>query len=83
MSLLAGFKYNIVHDYDTGKSICTKLCSVTQENFEVSVNTADYEEWKSGAYIQDVFPEMSREEREFLISGTTPKEWDDMFSEEE
>lgn len=33
--------------------------------------------------IQNVFPELSREDREFLISGITPEEWDAAFSEEE
>lgn len=27
--------------------------------------------------IQEYFPELSAEEREFLISGMTPEEWDD------
>lgn len=29
--------------------------------------------------IQDVFPELSPDEREFLITGTTPETWDAMF----
>ena len=34
-------------------------------------------------FIQDIFPELSPEEREFLISGITPEEWDEIFREEE
>lgn len=32
--------------------------------------------WKNtGEYIQDVFPMLNEDEREFLISGVTPSEW--------
>jgi len=30
---------------------------------------------KQGELVQDVFPELSADEREFLISGITPEEW--------
>lgn|SRR3954464_12650217 len=33
--------------------------------------------------IQDVFPLMSKEDREFLISGITPEEWNKVFSNDE
>lgn len=37
---------------------------------------------KSGTNIQDVFPDLSPEQREFLLSGSTPQEWDELFQEE-
>ena len=30
-------------------------------------------------HIQDVFPELSADEREFLMTGCTPEEWEEMF----
>jgi hypothetical protein len=33
--------------------------------------------------IQDVFPNLTPEQREQMISGITPEEWDNMFSEDE
>jgi len=41
--------------------------------------------WQQGGSIQDVFPELSNEEREFLKSGITPEEWKELWknSEEE
>ena len=33
--------------------------------------------------IQDVMPDVSAEEREFLISGITPDEWNKAFPKEE
>lgn len=33
--------------------------------------------------VQDVFPEFSPEDREFLLSGITPEEWADVFGEDD
>jgi len=33
--------------------------------------------------IQDIFPRLSLEEREFILTGITPQEWDDNLGEEE
>jgi hypothetical protein len=33
--------------------------------------------------IQDVFPHLSSEEREFLMTGATPEEWDNEFKDED
>ena len=30
--------------------------------------------------IQDIVPNLSKEEREFLMTGITPKEWNQMFN---
>ena len=35
--------------------------------------------WKKGALIQDAFPTLPAPIREFIMSGITPQEWDDMF----
>lgn len=33
-------------------------------------------------HVQDVFPQLSAGEREFLISGITPEEWDQFLGSE-
>ena len=33
--------------------------------------------------VQEAFPELSDDEIEFLISGTMPGEWDELFEEDE
>lgn len=33
-----------------------------------------------GEYIQTIFPHLSAPEREFILSGITPEEWDRVFS---
>jgi hypothetical protein len=37
--------------------------------------------WEAGELIQDVFPHLDASEREFMMSGITPKEWNKMFKE--
>lgn len=38
---------------------------------------------ESGKLIQDVMPDLDDDQREFLMSGITPREWNDMFGEED
>ena len=42
-----------------------------------------FEHWMlGGKFIQDAFPMLTADEREFIQSGTTPEEWKQMFGEE-
>ena len=38
--------------------------------------------WQRGALVQDCFPALTADEREFLISGSTPEEWAEAFPPE-
>ena len=44
---------------------------------------AQLDAWQAGQYIQDAMPDVPVEDREFLISGVTPEEWDEAFGKEE
>jgi len=48
-------------------------------SMELPVTEAQLEAHRNGELVQNVFPTLSAEEREFLISGITPKEWSDLF----
>ena len=37
------------------------------------------ESWRSGDLIQDAFPFLDAERREFIMTGMTPAMWDEMF----
>jgi len=42
------------------------------------------EHWiDTGTLVQDAFPHFDDDQREFLISGITPEEWDETFGSEE
>ena len=49
----------------------------------VDVTPEQIERWRAGALIQDVMPHLSTDEREFLITGMTPEEWDEIYDDEE
>ena len=42
----------------------------------------DLIKWLHGTLIQDAMPYLSDSDREFLMSGITPDEWDAMWAEE-
>ena len=40
------------------------------------ITQEQYDEWQAGAFVQDAFPHLTPCQREFLINGTTPEEWE-------
>ena len=34
-----------------------------------------------GKLIQNIFPELNADQREFILTGITPKEWSELFAE--
>lgn len=60
-----------------------RKCSITKEDYIVEVDKDSWEKYKSGGSVKNVFPYLSADEREFLISGTTPAEWNAWFGEED
>ncbi len=54
-------------------TIVTKDIMVTQEQVDA---------WTGGLMVQDARPHVSAEDREFLMTGVTPEEWNDLFPDE-
>ena len=54
-------------------------------SMDLDTTQAALDEYQSGStrLIQDIFPNLSSEEREFIMTGYTPKDWDELFGEEE
>lgn len=60
----------------------TKLSPVTglPNTMKLDITPYEYSAWKDWGYlIQDVMPQLSSEEREFLISGSTQEDWDSLY----
>lgn len=38
-----------------------------------------WNEWRNGMLVQDAFPDLNPEEREFIMTGMLPGEWDELF----
>lgn len=58
-------------------------CVVTGKTQRVIVKAEDLNKYRQGGYVQDCFPYLTKEDREFLISGTSGEGWTMMFGEEE
>ena len=50
---------------------------------EIDVTQEQMRAWQSGTLIQNAMPNLSASEREFILTGITDDEWDDMFGEDE
>lgn len=42
----------------------------------------DVEAWRAGAFIQNALSYVHREDREFLMTGCTPKEWNEIYPDD-
>lgn len=50
---------------------------------DIPVNPDDYAAWQAGlSNIQEIMPYLNDNDREFILSGITPDEWDSAFSEQ-
>jgi len=46
---------------------------------EINVTPEQLQKWHDGMLIQDAMPHLSADDREYLISGATPEEWDKFY----
>lgn len=52
----------------------------------LAISEQQYVDWATGkthGHIQVLFPHLTPDEREFMLSGVTPEEWDQEMSEDE
>lgn len=56
------------------------ICPVTRKSWEVTCPVNGWHEWFHGRQlIQRAMPGLSAEQRELLISGTSPEGWEILF----
>jgi len=71
---------------EPNRSVLRRVARQTKE-LEMSCSPeeliAGIDRWKAGGYIQDIFPHLPAGEREFLMTGITPAEWDEIFGKED
>ncbi len=46
---------------------------------DLPVTQEQLDSWEQGELIQVAMPHLSSSEREYIISGITPKEWEEAF----
>lgn len=69
---------------DSTKVTATSRLTGRTHTVMLPVAKARIERWlQGGTLIQDAFPDLDVDQREFLLSGATPEEWGEAFKEEE
>ena len=64
----------------TGATNTRSIEDVTREQVEAYYATTR-NRFKAPILIQDAFPNLSDDDREFIKTGITPEEWDNAFDE--
>ncbi len=59
----------------------TNPCISCGERSIIELDEDKFHRWMGGEHVQNVWPEMSADKRELLITGTHGKCWDKMFGE--
>ena len=63
--------------------LVTKTSPLTGEKntMEIDVTQEQLDLWNNGMLIQEAMPHLSSDEREFILSGYTPEDWDQMYGD--
>ena len=72
-------KCTYVEKFDPHVYVFTGPCVATGQTYSVTVPAAGLFAYNRGAMIQDAFPELSADDREFLLSGFSPAGWEQTF----
>jgi hypothetical protein len=75
--------YKVTHENGQHFYHFTGKCIVTGKKVTVKVPGQGLFAYRQGALIQDAFPNMSKDDREFLISGISKEGWDKTFTDED
>ena len=76
-------KYKEEYDSDGGHYyVFTGPCVMTGEDYSVRVPGPGLFQWRNGSkHIQDALPDLSAGDREFLMTGTSPTGWNNIFGD--
>jgi hypothetical protein len=59
------------------------MLSGLENTMVLDITFEQYDAWRGGALIQDAMPNLTPDEREFLMTGITSEEWDNEYKEED
>lgn len=60
----------------------TSMISGITRTLDLPVTEEQLEAWRQGALIQNIMPHLSPGDREFIKTGITDREWDQLFKEQ-
>lgn len=78
-------KYEVFHFPAEGSYLVKVTSPVGQAAIILSEDQyLRFKGWVNGSKtIQEAFPDLSADQREILLTGIGPKQWDEMFKEDE
>lgn len=50
---------------------------------DLPITDIQWQNYMGGTLVQNAFPNLTDDEREFILTGITKEEWDKMFKEED
>ena len=59
------------------------MISKKENTLDLDVTSSQIEAWRCGLLIQEAMPNLTSDEREFIVSGITKDEWDNVFGDDE
>tara|TARA_R100000781_G_scaffold37061_2_gene26250 strand:- start:403 stop:597 length:195 start_codon:yes stop_codon:yes gene_type:complete len=59
----------------------TSMFTNKESTMEIDITQEQLDAWHNGMLIQEAMPNISAEEREFIMTGTTPEDWSKMNDE--
>ena len=58
----------------------TSAHSGITRTLDLDVTLDEYADWKAGELIQNAMPRLNADEREFVKTGITAEEWEEIFA---
>lgn len=58
----------------------TSSLSGVERTMDLPITEEQLKSWEDGMLIQNAMPNLTSEQREFLITGVIQEEWDEMFA---
>ena len=53
-----------------------------ENEMDINVTPLQMKMWQTGTLIQIAMPHISADDRDFIMTGITPEEWDNMSNED-
>jgi len=58
------------------------MFSGKMHSWDIPVTEEQIDRWQRGCLIQNAMPHLTADEREFIMTGVTPDEWNEAFGED-
>jgi hypothetical protein len=59
-------------------SYVSPACILCGKSTTMELDSEDIYKWRGGSLIQDIWPDMPKEQREVIMSGTHPECWSEI-----